>query len=152
MMVRFRWLACFSIGVLATTGCTSKAGPSAPAEDASSGSEDAGSVTDSGTGAVMEAAPAQMCAAVSLTPSADASMAECFACQASMCVQQLAACATDCVCGPSYQCLETHGNDYTMCPTAMSALFNTNAALTAVAACASAPAQCGGPCFGNDGG
>ena len=138
MTYRFRSLACLSVGALVIAGCSSTSGPSGPAA-----AGDAGAGMD---------APAQMCAAVSLTPMQGAALFACFECEMTMCSAEVTACSTDCICGPSQQCLQTHGNDYTMCPDAMNALFNTNQALMNLAACASAPSKCAGPCFGNDGG
>jgi hypothetical protein len=150
MTYRFRWLACLSVGALVITGCSSTSGPSGPAAQ----NDGAAANQDSGSGGGMDA-PAQMCTAVSLTPMAGAASFSCFNCQATKCASEMAACASDCACGPAYVCLEGHADmglnaAYSMCQdTALAAVSNGNQAIMTLAACATN--KCNAECFGDGG-
>jgi hypothetical protein len=149
------WSAAFVstlAGQAAIVGCSSSS-PASPAagEDAAGGAEgggtDAGSLTDAGSGAE---APVQSCEA-SVLPPPDAGGA-CNACLKTSCTAELAACASDCTCGPIVACLEvTNLNNYPGC-NGLGAIESGEVALMSFAACAANPSKCGGPCFSQDAG
>ena len=130
--------------VAAITGCSSSSpGPSS-------------TNTDDGGGVSVEDAPSAMaCDAVSLAPSPEAGAAACFECQASKCMAEMATCSTDCTCAPAFACLEQHStgdslnSGYSACEAAVNALMNGNAALMALAGCATN--NCNAECFGAGG-
>jgi hypothetical protein len=126
----------------------------APVVDAAASGDDAASSGD-GAAPVEDAGPTAMCDAVSLAPVADAGAAACFECQATHCMAEVAACAVDCTCAPAYGCLEQNStggsinSGYSACTLAVDAIMNNNAALTAVAGCATN--SCHPECFGDGG-
>ena len=144
-------------GLLAAiTGCSS----SSPNTPSSTGTDDGGSGTDDGGSGSIEDAPSAMtCDAVSLAASPEAGAAACFECQASKCMPEMATCSTDCTCAPAFSCLEQHStgdslnSGYSACEAAVNALMNGNAALMALAGCATnnCNAECGFS-SGGDGG
>lgn len=165
MTYRHRPLLGFGLAAALASACSSSSS-SAPAADtatdASPKGDDAGDAGGQGDGnqddggpPVADAGSPATCDAASLTPPADGGAAACFACQATHCAAEVAACATDCACGPAYACLERNGtgtlnSGYSACGEAVDALMNGNPALTGVAQCATL--MCNGPCFGGDGG
>jgi hypothetical protein len=65
---------------------------------------------------------------------------------------ELAACASDCACGPIVACLELSNlNNYQGC-NGIGAIQSGEVALMNFAGCAANPAKCGGPCFSPDAG
>jgi hypothetical protein len=64
---------------------------------------------------------------------------------------ELAACASDCVCGPIEACLDlTNQNNYPGCPGALSAISGGQVPLMNIAGCVAM--KCQGPCFSGDAG
>ncbi|HEY5146669.1 MAG TPA: hypothetical protein VII82_07865 [Polyangiaceae bacterium] len=159
MTLRFRWLFFLGMTAAATAGCSSSSsGAPVAAPDAS---EDVVTVNDDASvedaGAMPEAAPAAICDAASLAPILDGGTVACFECQSKNCASELTVCSTDCACAPAYTCLQQNSvggvnSGYSACPNAVSAQFGSNAALMAVASCATT--MCNPQCFGGslDGG
>jgi hypothetical protein len=150
MRRRARWGLSLGIAGALASGCSaSSSGAPVASDDAG---QDAVSATGDDAGAApQDAAPAAVCDAASLA-TIDAGATACFACQASQCAAELAACSTDCTCAPVYSCLQANSmgginSGYSACPDAIAALMNSNAALTASAACATK--SCHPECFGS---
>ncbi len=155
MTYRFRWLAGFSVGAVAVAACSSTSGPTGPGmgdaavttNDGSTGQPDASSGEDASS--VTDAPAAPTCDAASLAPIPDAALPACFQCIAAMCPLDVTTCSTDCSCAPAFACLEAMGNNNSLCPAVMSALSNSNTALTNLEACE--VGKCNDPCYGDGG-
>ena len=153
MTYRTRWVVGLGFAAAMAGGCSSSSsGPPMPGDTGDSGASSDGGIL------VEDAPAAMMCDAVSLAAPPDAGAAACFECQAMKCMPTIAACATDCTCGPAFSCLEQNStgdslnSGYSACSAAVDALMNGNPALMNLAGCATN--NCSAECFGGgaDGG
>jgi hypothetical protein len=162
-MRRFEWLMGFIVvGTVAgasATACSSsgsKTTYSQPNPDSGATSETDGSITTATDAAEEEAASAVpvpmdcLDGSVGLPNGAAGSVSSaCVTCVQTSCGSALSACATDCACGPGETCLLSMGYNGSACPTAMSALFNTDPGLTNLQNCV--VMMCDSECFGDGG-
>ncbi len=158
MTYRLRWVSGLFFVVASAGGCSS-ASSGTPLGSVVAGDDAGGADASQGSSTpVPEAAPAEMCDAVSLAPPADASAVACFQCLATQCMMEVAACSTDCGCAPAYACLEAHSAEgsinsgFSLCQDAINTLMNGNVALTDLTNCGTA--MCHSECQGggSDGG
>jgi hypothetical protein len=106
----------------------------APAGDAAAADGAVGTSDDASEDAPATP-PVVPCDAAIDLPTDGATASACSKCLEANCMPALAICEKDCVCTQGIECLAANSINYTLCPTAMSAIGAGNAGLTALGQC-----------------